>query len=128
MSHNYLSLILHNYPYIIAFIVLFTGLFTILYSNNLIKKVVGLNIFQSAIIIFYIAASRINNGAAPIVRHPNMNILYTNPLPHVLMLTAIVVGIALTSVAFAIIIRIHQDFNTTFETEINKQLINKNEQ
>lgn len=111
--------VIWNYPFFFPLFIMLIGIFTILYSDNLIKKIFGLNIFQTSIITFYISISRIHDGHAPIIDHNNPYIIYTNPLPHVLMLTAIVVGIALTAVAFALIIRIKQNYHTISEKLIN---------
>lgn len=117
-----LNNILNNYPFFFALIIMLIGIGIILYSNNLIKKVVGLNIFQTSIILFYISIAKITNGTIPKLDHTNKDIIYTNPLPHVLMLTAIVVGIATTAVAFALIIKIKKNYNTISENLINNDL------
>lgn len=111
--------VIGNYPFFFPLFIMFVGIFIILYSDNLIKKVFGLNIFQTSVITFYISISRIQGGHVPIVNSESSAIIYTNPLPHVLMLTAIVVGIALTAVAFALIIKVKQNYHTVSEKLIN---------
>lgn len=97
--------------YIIATFVLISGLYMMLSSNNYIRKIVGLTIFQNAILLFYIAFGKIKGSIIPI----NLNIpevVYTSPIPHVLMLTAIVVGFATLAVALALVQMIKREFDT----------------
>ena len=101
------------------------GLYIVIARDNLIKKVMGLNIFQAAAILFYVTMAKVTGGTAPIVPHDPAHpgghgeheILYSNPLPHVLMLTAIVVGVATTALALALAVRIHGDYGTAEEDE-----------
>ena len=95
-----------------------TGLYIVVAKGNLVKKVIGLNMFQSAVIMLYISMGKINGGTAPIFPidgEIDPATVYTNPLPHVLMLTAIVVGIATTSLALALIVRIREEYGTIEE-------------
>lgn len=99
------------------------GLMIMITSDNYLRKVIGLAVFQSAILIFYIAIGKIKGGIAPIDRCAaitieNCNYLYSHPLPHILMLTAIVVGFATLTVALAFIYRIYKQFNSISEREI----------
>ena len=99
--------------------ILFTlGLVIMIRESNLIKKVIGLNIFQSSIFIF-ILLSKLNDSLPPILEDYNYD--YSNPLPHVLILTAIVVSISTTSLALALILKIKKQFNTIDEDEISKR-------
>ena len=91
------------------------GLFIIIRETNLIKKVIGLNIFQASVFIFYLIISKVDEGIPPILNQGYT--IYSNPLPHVLILTAIVVSIATTSLALALIIKIKQKHNTIEEDE-----------
>lgn len=119
MTHSYswyLNNFLANYPFFFALFIMIVGLVMIAYCDNLIKKVFGLTIFQAGIIIFYIAISKINHGVIPVKTSHH---LYNNPLPHVLMLTAIVVGFALTAVAYALIVKIKKNYNSISEQYIN---------
>lgn len=105
--------------YWIVVFLMMTGLYVILASSNLIKKVVGLNIFQTSVFILYIAIGKRSGGTAPIFIEGAVN--YANPLPHVLILTAIVVGVATTAVALALAVRIHQAYGTVEEGDIERQ-------
>lgn len=114
--------IIEIYPYLIAMFFMTVGLYIVMSQNNLIKKVVGLNIFQISVFLLYIIMGKIFGATAPILKDGEMkNVIlsdYSNPLPHVLILTAIVVGVATTSVAYALIIRIKETFGTIEEDEL----------
>lgn len=100
------------------------GLYGMVGKRSLVKKLIGLNIFQSAIILFFIAGSLKTGATVPILRHgehPNATD-FANPLPHVLMLTAIVVSVAVTGVALAFLVRIHREFNDDNEETILEKL------
>jgi multicomponent Na+:H+ antiporter subunit C len=86
--------------------------------HNLIKKLLGLSIFQTAIFYFYISVGKVTHGSAPIVDQDIT--VYSNPLPHVLILTAIVVGVATTAVGLALVIRIHDSTGSIEEDDIKK--------
>ncbi len=109
--------IIDIYPYIISTVIMLVGLYITIVQNNLLKKVFGLIIFQNAVIFFYICFSTLENARPPIF-DPSYE-TYVNPLPHVLMLTAIVVGLATTALACALIIKIKEHFNTIEEGEID---------
>jgi multicomponent Na+:H+ antiporter subunit C len=87
-------------------------------SDNYVRKIIGLSIFQSSILIFYIALGKVKYGAVPILKQEAQ--LYSSPLPHVLMLTAIVVGFATLSVGIALICRMHKQFGVISESQINE--------
>ena len=100
-----------------------SGLFIVVSRGNLIKKIVGLNIFQTSVFMFYISIGKITGGTAPILldkSYSNSEVAYSNPLPHVLILTAIVVGIATTSLGLALIIKIREEYDTVEEDDIQK--------
>lgn len=105
-------------------IMMMTGFYIVVAKGNLVKKIVGLNIFQSSVFMFYISIGKVTGGTAPIFP-VDMKIdpetVYTNPLPHVLILTAIVVGIATTSLGLALIVRIRESYETIEEDEILAQ-------
>lgn len=105
--------------YWIVVFLMMTGLYVVLASSNLIKKVVGLNIFQTSVFILYIAIGKLSGGTAPI--HVEGVTSYANPLPHVLILTAIVVGVATTAVALALAVRIYRAYGSVEEAAIEKQ-------
>ncbi len=106
-----------NYWVVVALMML--GFYIVIARGNLVKKLIGLNIFQTSVFILYISAGKVSGGAAPILAD-NIE-LYSNPLPHVLILTAIVVGIATTSVGLALVVRIHAAYGTVEEEEILEQ-------
>ncbi len=105
-----------NYWFII--LLMMTGLYTMMSKPNLIKKVTGLSIFQTGVILLYISLGKVDGGTAPIVAEGFDT--YSNPLPQVLMLTAIVVGVATTALAFALVIRIKEAYGTIEEDELEQ--------
>ena len=113
------------WAYWLIIALMMVGLYIVIARDNLIKKVMGLNIFQAAAILFYVTMAKVTGGTAPIVPHDPAHpgghegheIVYSNPLPHVLMLTAIVVGVATTALALALAVRIHGDYGTAEEDE-----------
>jgi len=92
------------------------GFYVVMASPNLVKKVMGLGIFQASVFLLYIAIGKAANGTAPILTETEA--AYSNPLPHVLILTAIVVGVATTALGLALIIRIHAAFGSINEEEL----------
>ena len=106
-----------NWNYIIVIILMMTGLFIVIARANLIKKLIGLSIFQTSVFLFYISLGKVAGGTAPIL-DGNPGTLYSNPLPHVLILTAIVVGVATTALGLALILRINEAFGSIEEDEI----------
>jgi len=107
---------LGRYNYWVVIFLMMSGFYVVIGSTNLVKKIVGLNIFQTSVFILYISIGKINGGTAPIV-WANAD-LYSNPLPHVLILTAIVVGVATTALGLSLIMRIKHAYNTVEEDEI----------
>ncbi|WP_347829271.1 cation:proton antiporter subunit C [uncultured Planktomarina sp.] len=115
--------ILGHLNYWLFTILMMTGLYIVISKGNLVKKIVGLNIFQTSVFMFYISMGKISGGTAPIFPldgNYDPEIAYSNPLPHVLILTAIVVGIATTSLGLALIIRIREEYHSIEETEITE--------
>jgi multicomponent Na+:H+ antiporter subunit C len=97
------------------------GLYIVIARGNLIKKIVGLNIFQTSVFMFYISIGKVSGGTAPIFplnMEIDPGVIYSNPIPHVLILTAIVVGIATTSLGLALIIRIREAYGTIEDEDI----------
>lgn len=92
------------------------GLYIVMSSGHLVKKIIGLNIFQTAVFILFISMGKVAGGTAPIIAAATT--IYSNPLPHVLILTAIVVGVATTALGLAISVRIHEAYGTVEEDEI----------
>ena len=107
-----------KYNYWISIVLMLIGFYAMIAKDNLIKKIIGLNIFQTAIFLFYISLGAIAGGTEPIVIKGQADVLYVNPLPHVLILTAIVVGLATTAVALALVIRMYETYGTIEESEI----------
>lgn len=113
--------------YWLFIVLMMTGLFIVVARGNLVKKIIGLNIFQAAVFMLYISIGKVTGGTAPIYpvdmqghMQVDPTIIYSNPLPHVLILTAIVVGIATTSLALALTIRIREAYDTIEEDDILK--------
>ncbi len=106
-----------HYNYWMTIVLMMIGLYVVVSRGNLVKKIVGLNLFQTSVFMLYISMSKIFGGTAPILTG-NPDEVYSNPLPHVLILTAIVVGVATTALGLALIIRIRENFDTIEEDEI----------
>ncbi len=105
-----------KYYYLVVIFLMMIGLYATISSRNLIKKVIGINIFQISVFLFYIAMSKVKHGTAPILWDKSH--VYDNPLPHVLILTAIVVSVSTTAVALALVINIHKEYGTIEEDMI----------
>jgi len=115
------------FNYWVVIVLMVAGLYLVMASGHLIKKIIGLNIFQTSVFIFFISLGKVSGGTAPILKEGFT--VFSNPLPHVLILTAIVVGVATTSLGLAIAVRIHEAYGTVEEDEIvaldaNDQLSN----
>ena len=113
-----------SWNYIIVIILMMTGLFIVIARTNLIKKLIGLSIFQTSVFLFYISLGKVAGGTAPIL-DGNPGTLYSNPLPHVLILTAIVVGVATTALGLALILRINEAFGSIEEDAIIAAKLNQ---
>ena len=109
------------YNYWIVIFLMMTGFYVVISSGNLVKKVVGLNIFQTSVLLLYLSIGKVTGGTAPIVFDAKAPVTYSNPLPSVLMLTAIVVGVATVALALALIVRIREAYGTVEEDEILEQ-------
>jgi len=108
--------IVGRYNYLIFIVLALIGFYAMIAKKNLIKKIIGMNIFQTAIFLFYISIAEIEGRKAPILV-PGVE-EYVNPLPHVLILTAIVVCVSTTAVALSLIVKIYQKFGSIEEDEI----------
>jgi multicomponent Na+:H+ antiporter subunit C len=104
------------YPFWVVIFLMMTGLYVVVSRDNLVKKIIGLNIFQVSVIMFYVAMGKVRGGTAPIEAEGFE--VYSNPIPHVLMLTAIVVGVATTALALALVVRINEAYGTIEEDEL----------
>ena len=107
------------YNYWIVIILMMTGFYIVIARPNLIKKVVGLFIFQTSVFILFISMAKIEGGTAPIIEAGIS--VYSNPLPHVLILTAIVVSLATTALGLALVVRIREAYGTINEDDIHVQ-------
>ena len=107
------------YNYWICIILMMIGFYTVISRGNLIKKVVGLNIFQTSVFLLYISLGKVDGGTAPIL--DDRFTTYSNPLPHVLILTAIVVGVANSALGLSLVVRIREAYGTVEEDEILEQ-------
>ena len=107
------------YNYWIVVFLMMAGFYIVISANNLVKKVVGLNIFQTSVFMLYISMGKVSGGTAPIVAEGVTQ--YSNPLPHVLILTAIVVGVATTAVGLSLIVRIKKAYGTVEENEFENK-------
>ena len=111
-----LEAIFNHYNYWLIIFLMMTGLYIVVSRGNLIKKIVGLNIFQTSVFLLYITIGKVNNGTAPILTGKSE--IFSNPLPHVLILTAIVVGISTTALGLALVVRIRESYGTIEEEDI----------
>ena len=107
-----------HYNYWVVVLLMMVGLYTVISRGNFIKKVIGLNIFQVSVFFLYISMGTVEGGAAPIITEGVT--VYSNPLPHVLILTAIVVGVATTALALALVVRIKESYGIIEEDEIHE--------
>ena len=108
-----------HYNYHVAIILAMIGLYTMISRTNLVKKIAGLNIFQVSVFILFISLGVLDGGTVPILAEGYTR--YSNPLPHVLILTAIVVGVATTALGLALIVRIHEAYGTVEEDQVQAQ-------
>ena len=107
--------------YWLFIVLMMTGLYIVVARGNLVKKIVGLNVFQTSVFMLYISIGKVEGGTAPIFpldMKVDPDVLYSNPLPHVLILTAIVVGVATTALGLSLIMRIHEVYGTIEEDEL----------
>lgn len=107
------------YNYWVVVILMMVGFYIVIAQGNLVKKIVGLNIFQTSVFIFFISLAKLDGGTAPVYIEGVTE--YSNPLPHVLILTAIVVGVALTAMGLALVVRVHELYGSIEEDEIHEQ-------
>lgn len=107
-----------HYVYWVVIVLMMTGFYLLIARPNMVMKLVGLAIFQTSVFVLYISFAYVSGGTAPIIAEGWRT--YVNPLPHVLILTAIVVGISTTAVGLALVIRIYQSFGTIEEEEIHE--------
>ena len=109
---------LGHYNYWIVILLMMMGFYTVISRGNLIKKIIGLNIFQTSVFLLYISIGNVTGGGVPIVTEGVTQ--YSNPLPHVLILTAIVVGVATTALGLALVVRIKEAYGSIEEDDIHE--------
>ena len=117
--------ILGHINYWLFIVLMLIGLYIVIAKGNLLKKIVGLNIFQVSVFMMYISIGKVIGGTAPILPYDNtghvkygLDVIYSNPLPHVLILTAIVVGVATSALGLALVLQIYKNYETIEEKEI----------
>ena len=130
--NDVIAVMISKYNYWVYIILMMIGFYAIITKKNLVKKIIGMNIVQTAIILFYISIGAKKGATLPIIKHGHDTAVHTvhasdyiNPLPHVLMLTAIVVAVATLGVALALAIKIYRQYNTLEEDEIHAQMRQK---
>lgn len=114
-----MDFVLGHYNYWVVIILMMVGFYTVISRGNLIKKIAGLNIFQTSVFLLYISIGNVSGGTTPIIAEGFET--YSNPLPHVLILTAIVVGVATTALGLALVVRIKEAYGSIEEEEIHNQ-------
>ena len=114
-----MSTLIGHYNYWIVIFLMMAGFYVVIAQGNLVKKIVGLNIFQASVFLLFISMGNVEGGTAPIIMEGASR--YSNPLPHVLILTAIVVGVATTALALALVVRINEAYRSVEEDEIHEQ-------
>jgi len=126
-----MAVLFEHYNYAVVIILMMTGLYVVFASHNMIKKLVGLSVFQTSVFLLYISMSKVTGGRPPIlpegdhgegydVSGETAEVIYSNPLPHVLILTAIVVGVATLAIGLALVVRTREVYGTIEEDEIDK--------
>ena len=115
-----IDLLATRWAYATFVLLMVTGLYMMIANENLVKKVIGVNLFQTAVFLFFIASAYVAGGSPPIVPAEGGGGPYVSPLPHVIVLTAIVVGVSLTAVALALIVRIHEEYGTVDESVLRE--------
>ena len=111
--------VLALYNYWVVIFLMMTGFYVVIASGNLVKKIIGINLFQASVFILYISMGKVSGGSAPMLREAVQT--YSNTLPHVLILTAIVVGVATTALGLALVVRIKEAYGTAEEDDIHRQ-------
>jgi multicomponent Na+:H+ antiporter subunit C len=114
-----IDIIIGHYNYWVVIFLMMIGFYTVISRGNLIKKIAGINIFQTSVFLMYISIGYVSEGTTPIIAEGFTK--YSNPLPHVMILTAIVVGVATTALGLALVVRIKEAYGTIEEDEIHDQ-------
>ncbi len=111
--------LIDNFNYFIIIFLMVSGLYIVVARGNMIKKLVGLSLFQTSVYLLYLSPGKILGGTPPII-DDNFQV-YSNPLPHVLILTAIVVGVATLALGLSLVVRINEAYGTIEEDEIKDE-------
>jgi multicomponent Na+:H+ antiporter subunit C len=114
-----MNTVLGLYNYWIVILLMMIGFYIVISRRNYVKKVIGLNIFQNSVFLLYLTIGKVRGGTAPILEDGVS--VYSHPLPSVLILTAIVVGVATTALALALIVRINEAYSTIEGDEIQER-------
>lgn len=117
------SLISHS----AVIIIMMAGFYIMIGRHNLIKKIIGLSLFQTGIFYFYVSLGKVSGATAPIYVQGAENVIYSNPLPHVLILTAIVVSVATMAVGLALIVRIYEKYGSVEEDDIQESILRESD-
>lgn len=112
--------LLELYHYWVFAVLLMIGFYAVIAKANLVKKLIGLSLFQAAVFLLYITMGKVEGGTAPIFLQGMSDQVFSNPLPQVLILTAIVVGISTTALGLGIVVRIKEEYGTIEEDEIQR--------
>ena len=115
-----LDILATRYAYATMFVLLAIGLYMMIANENLVKKIIGVNLFQTAIFLFFVSVAFVDGGSSPVVPQGPATEPLASPLPHVIVLTAIVVGVALTAVGLALIVRIYAEYGTLREDTLRE--------
>jgi len=112
---------LGHFNYWAVIVLMMVGFYTLIARGNLVKKLIGLNIFQTSVFMLYISMGKVFGGTAPILVEGREDVVYTNPIPSVLILTAIVVGVATTALGLSLTVRIYEAYGTIEEDELRDE-------
>ncbi len=122
-----IEMLSERFVYIVIIVLMMTGLYALIATGNLVKRMVGLTIFQTSVFLLYITVGKVFGGVPPILDYDDLsagtldpNQLYSNPLPHVLILTAIVVGVATLAMGLALVVRIREAYGTIEDDTISE--------
>ena len=122
-----IELLAERYVFAVIIVLMMLGLYAVVASGNLVKRMVGLAIFQTSVFLLYIAISKVFGGEPPIFPYKALSqdkldpsVVYSNPLPHVLILTAIVVGVATLAMGLALVVRIREAYGTIEDVELSE--------
>jgi len=120
-----IEIVSDRFTYAVIILLMMLGLYAVVASGNLVKRMVGLSIFQTSVFLLYIAISKVFGGVPPIFDYKELtedrldpSVIYANPLPHVLILTAIVVGVATLAMGLALVVRIREAYGTIEDVEL----------